>query len=240
MRVCRGILALLCSSVALADAPLVRAQDASSANLPEHFDSVEASATPRAKKKKAKEIQEASSGISDENLPPVPALTPAAEVPATSGVLPKRKKHESTPVVERAVSSQNASAPNEHLPPAEQAEPSVPREKKKARVKRRVSSVVHPEQSSVPAPTSLSLSVAQSMAESAPLPEYPYQAVRANIIGSGICVMIVDPTSGKVTNAMMAQSTGNAILDKVTTDTFRRWRFKPGTVSEVRVPISYE
>jgi outer membrane biosynthesis protein TonB len=39
---------------------------------------------------------------------------------------------------------------------------------------------------------------------------------------------------------MMAQSTGNGILDKVTTETFRRWRFKPGTVSQVRVPITYE
>ena len=38
--------------------------------------------------------------------------------------------------------------------------------------------------------------------------------------------MIVDTASGKVTNAMMAQSTGNATLDKVTTETFRRWRFK--------------
>jgi outer membrane biosynthesis protein TonB len=39
---------------------------------------------------------------------------------------------------------------------------------------------------------------------------------------------------------MMAQSTGNAILDKVTTETFRRWRFKPGSVSQIRVPITYE
>ncbi len=78
------------------------------------------------------------------------------------------------------------------------------------------------------------------MAVSAPLPEYPYQAKHAKVTGSGVCVMIVDTASGKVTNAMMAQSTGNAILDKVTTETFRRWRFKAGSVSQVRVPISYE
>jgi TonB family protein len=52
--------------------------------------------------------------------------------------------------------------------------------------------------------------------------------------------MIVDTASGNVTGAMMAQSTGNAILDKVTTNTFQRWRFKPGTVSQVRVPITYQ
>jgi TonB family protein len=86
----------------------------------------------------------------------------------------------------------------------------------------------------------MSLSSAQTLAVSAPLPQYPYEARHANATGSGICLMIVDTSSGKVTNAMMAQSTGNAVLDKVTTETFRRWRFKPGSVSQVRVPISYE
>jgi len=78
------------------------------------------------------------------------------------------------------------------------------------------------------------------MAVSAPLPEYPYQAKRANITGSGVCVMTVDTASGTATNAMMAQSTGDGILDNVTINTFRRWRFKPGTVSQIRVPINYE
>jgi TonB family protein len=52
--------------------------------------------------------------------------------------------------------------------------------------------------------------------------------------------MFVDTASGAVTSAVMAQSTGNAILDKITTDTFERWRFKPGTVSQVQVPITYQ
>ena len=104
----------------------------------------------------------------------------------------------------------------------------------------RVSSAVQPEAASFPIVTQLSLSAAQALAVSAPLPEYPYQAKHANITGSGVCAMIIDTASGKVTNAMMAQSTGNAILDKVTTETFRRWRFKPGSVSQVRVPITYE
>jgi TonB family protein len=87
---------------------------------------------------------------------------------------------------------------------------------------------------------SMSMSAAKAIAVSAPLPEYPYQAMRANITGSGLCVMTVDTVSGKVTSAVMAQSTRNAILDKVTINTFLRWRFKPGTVSQVRVPITYE
>jgi TonB family protein len=45
--------------------------------------------------------------------------------------------------------------------------------------------------------------------------------------------------SGNVTSATMAKSTGNALLDKITTDTFGRWRFKSGTISQVQVPITY-
>jgi TonB family protein len=52
--------------------------------------------------------------------------------------------------------------------------------------------------------------------------------------------MTVDTATGNVASAVMSQSTGNAILDKVTTDTFGRWRFKPGTVSQVQVPITYQ
>jgi TonB family protein len=78
------------------------------------------------------------------------------------------------------------------------------------------------------------------MAVSAPLPEYPYQAKRAKITGNGVCIMTIDTASGKVTDAIMTQSTGDAILDKVTTNTFRRWRFKPGTLSQVRLPVDYE
>lgn len=37
----------------------------------------------------------------------------------------------------------------------------------------------------------------------------------------------------------MAPSTGNAILDRAAIDAFRKWRFKPGTVSHVRSPITF-
>jgi TonB family protein len=239
-RVHRGILAVLWTGVALAGAPLVRGQDATSTNLPEHFDAGEAVAAPNLKKKKAKSDRGISPAVSDESLPPRSDETSGADEPATAAPSPKRKNVELAPQVSSTAPPQTAAASTEHLHRAEEPARSVPRLEKKTRVKRHIPPPAQPESSSSPVPTSMSLSVAQSMADSAPLPEYPYQARHANITGSGICVMIVDPTSGKVTNAMMAESTGNAILDKVTTDTFHRWRFKPGTVSQVRVPISYE
>jgi TonB family protein len=240
MRVRRGILTIVCSGVALTGAPLVRGQDATSANLPEHFDTGEAIASPNLKKKKAKSGREISSSITDKSLPPASEQTSAVEEAAASAPSPKRKEHESTPQTSSSAPAATPAAPTEQLPTTEEPATPVARLQKKSRVRRRVPPAEQPEKSSLAVPVSFSLSVAQSMAESAPLPKYPYQARRANVTGSGICVMIVDPASGKVTNAMMAQSTGNAILDKVTTETFRRWRFKPGTVSEVRVPISYE
>jgi TonB family protein len=88
--------------------------------------------------------------------------------------------------------------------------------------------------------TPITLSALKAVAIKAPLPDYPYQAKNAHITGSGVCVLLVDTASGRVTSATMAQSTGNEILDKATTNTFGRWRFKPGTLSQVQVPITYE
>ena len=70
-------------------------------------------------------------------------------------------------------------------------------------------------------------------------PLYPYEARRHRITGSGIALLIVDPTDGDVTAVQMAQSCGNAILDNATLGAFRRWRFKPGTAPTVQVPITY-
>jgi protein TonB len=85
----------------------------------------------------------------------------------------------------------------------------------------------------------MSMSSAKAVAVSAPRPEYPYEARRSKTIGSGVCVMTVDTGSGAVTSAEMAQSTGSPVLDNAATSAFRRWRFKPGTVSKVRTPITF-
>jgi len=73
----------------------------------------------------------------------------------------------------------------------------------------------------------------------APRPEYPYLASKERIAGSGIAVMKIDPKTGRVVRAFMAISTGASILDEATLSAVRQWRFKPGTVRFVKVPISY-
>lgn len=74
---------------------------------------------------------------------------------------------------------------------------------------------------------------------SAPRPEYPYEARRAKITGTGVVVLQVDPSTGKVTSARMEPSTGSAILDRAALWAFRRWRFKPGSVKMLRSPITF-
>ena len=85
----------------------------------------------------------------------------------------------------------------------------------------------------------VSISAAKAIAISAPRPEYPYEARSRHIMGSGICVMIVDTSSGYVSDVTVAESTGSSVLDNSAVSAFRRWRFKPDTVSRVRVPITF-
>src|SRR5437588_8549381 len=85
----------------------------------------------------------------------------------------------------------------------------------------------------------MSMSRAKALAIYAPRPQYPYEARSRRITGSGVCVADVDPGSGNVTSATMAQSVGSPILDNAAVSAFRQWRFRPGTVSKVRIPITF-
>ena len=170
------------------------------------------------------------------------ATLPGYSPPVEATPTPSVKKQTSKPTLEISAETPNQKpAPvAEQTPRAEELATPAATAEEKTRVKRRATPGAQAKAPAPPVVGPISLSAAKAMTVNAPLPEYPYQARRAHITGSGLCVMLVDTASGKVTTAMMAESTGNAILDKVTTDTFRQWRFKPGTVSQVRVPVTYE
>jgi len=146
--------------------------------------------------------------------------TPSAEIPSSKPSL--EISAATTPIVKQTPSAE------------EPATPATTVEEVTPRVRRRA--IVQPK---APPATPTSLAAAKSLAISAPLPDYPYEARRAHVSGSGVCVMTVNTASGNVTSAIMTESTGNALLDKITTDTLGRWRFKTGTVSQVQVPITY-
>ena len=87
--------------------------------------------------------------------------------------------------------------------------------------------------------TTASLRAVKAMVAYAPRPVYPYEARRQRVTGAGVALLTVDQTLGTVTDVLMVQSCGNAILDNSTLDALRRWRFKPGSAARVQVPITY-
>ncbi|MEY2563177.1 MAG: periplasmic protein TonB [Verrucomicrobiota bacterium] len=105
------------------------------------------------------------------------------------------------------------------------------------RINKPTSAITTPRQGA--SSSSVSLSSARVFALSAPRPEYPYEARRSRITGSGVAVIFVDVASGGVSNVMMEASTGSPVLDNAAATAFRRWRFKPGTVSRLRAPITF-
>jgi TonB family protein len=80
---------------------------------------------------------------------------------------------------------------------------------------------------------------AKAFATFTPFPKYPAKALSDSVTGIGVCIVSVDPVSGRVTAASMEQSTGDSTLDKSAVNAFQKWRFKPGTVSNVRIPIEF-
>jgi len=78
-----------------------------------------------------------------------------------------------------------------------------------------------------------------SLAVYAPRPTYPFAARLRRLQGYGVALLTIDPATGNVTNAEMAVSTGVKMLDDETISTFRRWRFRPGTVKKVKIPITF-
>ncbi len=72
----------------------------------------------------------------------------------------------------------------------------------------------------------------------APRPEYPYEARRRNLQGSGMFIIRVRP-DGTVARVDVEDSTGAPLLDRTAIAAYSKWRFKPGRVKAVRVPIHF-
>lgn len=119
---------------------------------------------------------------------------------------------------------------------AEHVEETTPPPRRPKRLK---TAPVTPPQAASP-PAAMSISSAKALAIYAPLPDYPSEARSRRITGSGVCAVSVDPRNGSVTEASMAQGTGDPRLDNAAISAFRKWRFKPGTVSKVKIPIEFQ
>ena len=234
------IVCVVCIAAYFSAAPLTQAQEATSSNLPDQFQTGEMIQIHKSKKKKVEAISKTIATAPTQDTAPVPEQPLASEegpVPIAPVVEKKAEPDRSTASMPP---SQKPAPTIEQASSAEEPEVVAAPAEKKHRSRKRPRPAVQPEPASISAPIPMSLSVAQSMAIIAPLPDYTYEMKRRNLTGSGTCVVTVDTATGTVTNATMFQSTGSPLLDKLTVQTFKSWRFKPGAVSQVRVPISYE
>jgi TonB family protein len=72
-----------------------------------------------------------------------------------------------------------------------------------------------------------------------PQPVYRSEWAKQGLTGKGVVLVTIDPKTGVVTETAMLQSTGSKLLDRAALKAYSRWRFKPGSVPQVKMPIEF-
>jgi TonB family protein len=70
------------------------------------------------------------------------------------------------------------------------------------------------------------------------LPDYPYAARDQRLEGSGLYRLNIKP-DGTVSSVTVLKSTGHILLDQAAVHAFRQWRFRPGALHFLKVPINF-
>ena len=73
----------------------------------------------------------------------------------------------------------------------------------------------------------------------APKPVYRPEWSKQGLKGKGVVLVTIDTKTGKVSGVQMAQSTGSQLLDGAALQAYSQWRFEPGSVSQVKMPIEF-
>jgi TonB family protein len=68
---------------------------------------------------------------------------------------------------------------------------------------------------------------------------YRPEWAKQGLAGKGVALVNIDPRTGKVTGARMLASTGNKQLDGAALEAYSKWRFQPGSVAQVKIPIEF-
>jgi TonB family protein len=71
------------------------------------------------------------------------------------------------------------------------------------------------------------------------MPVYRPEWAKQGLTGKGVVLLTIDKETGKVTGARMLDSTGNQLLDGAALQAYSQWRFKPGTVTQLKMPIEF-
>jgi TonB family protein len=76
----------------------------------------------------------------------------------------------------------------------------------------------------------------KKLAIHAPRPEYPLKL--RSLEGRGVFMMNVRP-DGTVESVDIMKSTGHSELDQLGVAAFLKWRFRPGNVTKVKIPLEF-
>ena len=87
---------------------------------------------------------------------------------------------------------------------------------------------------------SASPSISLPVATYTPQPVYRPEWAKQGLSGKGVALVTIDPKTGTVAGVRMLQSTGNSLLDGAAMDAYSKWRFKPGSVPQVKIPIEFK
>jgi TonB family protein len=79
---------------------------------------------------------------------------------------------------------------------------------------------------------------AKALATFAPKPCVPAEAREKRLKGAGVFILRVRP-DGTVAKVDTLRSTGHRLLDDASIKAFSRWRFIPGSVTNLKVPVQY-
>ena len=88
-------------------------------------------------------------------------------------------------------------------------------------------------------PATPAQSVSLPQAIYSPQPVYRPEWAKQNLTGKGVVLVTIDPKTGMVTGTRMLQSTGSKLLDGAALEAYSKWRFKPGSVPQVKMPIEF-
>jgi TonB family protein len=72
-----------------------------------------------------------------------------------------------------------------------------------------------------------------------PKPVYRPEWAKQGLKGKGVVLVTIDTKTGKVSGVQMLQSTGSQLLDGAALQAYSQWRFEPGSVPQVKMPIEF-
>jgi TonB family protein len=87
-------------------------------------------------------------------------------------------------------------------------------------------------------PSEVVSAITKENAISAPQPDYPLAARQNRIQGSGTFKLVL--TKGcRVDSIQVLKNRGSKLLDDAAEKALRQWRFKPGVMQDVQIPINF-